>query len=250
MPLWSTWLKERPYDLIVVAFIITLLISAISRTIKEKTNKSLLWANWLMIFVLVLSLQPIYNAIDPLLGGHNIVNLAQRIATGLAGVAVTKSLAQMCMAYLQETKKPLCTHWIWNLVIIAGSVIAFIAMGANHQSSRGLDYYSHQSLTYTSYQLFTFLGLIMGIPYLVPRLTLIFKRTTTTLRKAQTALFIASYMLSPVAIIFYALTPLGNYIIPLREIIVYAVPITLTAALMLAIQKPQIYLPIKKINKP
>lgn len=227
-----------------------LLISAISRATREKTNRSLLWANWLIACVLVLSLQPIYNTIDPLLGGHNIVNLAQRIATGLAGVAVTKSLVQMSMSYLHETKKPFCSHWAWNLIIIAGSITAFIAMGASHQSSRGLDHYSHQTIAYSAYQLFTFLGLIMGIPYLVPRLGTIFKRTTSNLRKTQTALFITSYILSPVAIIFYALTPLGTHIIPIRETIVFAVPITLTAAFMLAIKKPHLFLATKKINNP
>ncbi|MFJ3032670.1 hypothetical protein ACIP5Z_11370 [Rothia terrae] len=236
MPLWSTWLEQRPYDLVVVFVIVLLVVSAYGRTGQQKTSKILLASNWAVISLLVLSLQPIYMFVDPLLGGRNFVNLLQRIALNAAGFGVTVSLTRMTRAYFQEEIKPLCAHWIWLPISVIGLGVSFVLMGANYGTSRGLDDYSSHLIAYPAYQFFSLLGLMIGVPYLVPRLYKIVKTTTLQKRRLQTSLFLVSYALSPLAILCYLLTPVSGVFLATREFCVYATFIALTTAFMLAMQ--------------
>lgn len=239
MQWWNTWLSQRPYDLVVILVILLLLTSAYGRSGAEKTNKALLLANWLVVALLTLSLMPVYMFLDPLLGGHNIVNLLQRIALSIAGLSVTISLTQSVrtVSTYKKDKRPLCSYWNWVWVCVAGLITSFFGMGAQHATSRGLVGYDNHLIAYPAYQAFSLLGLLIGIPYLAPRLWEISKTAKKKRIRIQMRLFLISYALAPMVVLLFILSPLGMVFIGLREIFIYTILLTLTAAFMLAVRE-------------
>lgn len=239
MQWWNTWLSQRPYDLVVILVILLLLTSAYGRSGAKKTNKALLLANWLVVTLLTLSLMPIYMFLDPLLGGHNLVNLLQRIALSIAGLSVTISLTQSVgtVSTYKSDKRPLCSYWSWAWVCVAGLIASFFGMGAQHATSRGLVGYDNHLIAYPAYQTFSLLGLLIGIPYLVPRLLEIGKIAKKKRIRIQMRLFLISYLLTPMVVILYIVSPLGMVFIGLREVCIYTIFLTLTVAFMLAVRE-------------
>ncbi|WP_237189249.1 hypothetical protein [Rothia nasimurium] len=235
MSFWTFWGDFGVIDAVVIAVIALLALSAVERTrsLKVKTNKQLLTANWAVVVALFLSLEPVYERLDPLLGGHNFTNLFQRALIAYAGYAVTYSLAEMARRVLKEKEKPACMCRNWFYLSIAGTVIAFIWMGAAAHTSRGLEGYAGEYLAYTLYQVSTLFGLLVGARYLIPRLWRIAQGTTDLRTKLQLRIFIASYFGAGAAALFFALSPISPVMIGLREFFIYATFASLAVGFML-----------------
>lgn len=235
MSFWTFWGSFRPFEIVVIAVIGLLAVSAIERTrsIKLNTNRRLLTANWFVVIALTLSLKPIYEAVDPLLGGHNYTNLIQRSLIAYAGYAVTYSLAEMARKIFQEERSPSCMHRKWFLFSLAGTLIAFVWMGASAHTSRGLDGYASEYFAYTLYQCSTLIALLAGSRYLLPRLWRIAQDSSDARLRIQIRTFLASYLCAIGTVLFYLLTPISPLVIGVREVFVYATVITLAAGFMM-----------------
>lgn len=235
MSFWTFWDDFRPFEAVVISVIALLALSAIerTRTLKLKTNKHLLVANWSVVIALILSLKPVYEALDPLLGGHNFTNLLQRALIAYAGYAVTYSLAEMARRVFKEEKKPVCMCRTWLFISLAGTVIAFIWMGAADHTSRGLEGYAGHYLAYTFYQCSTLIGLLAGSRYLVPRLWKITQMSDDIRVKVQLRIFIASYFGAAASALLFVLTPISPVVVGLREFFIYGTFTALAAGFMM-----------------
>lgn len=221
----------RPVEVLVIGVIAILFISAIGRTqtLSMKTNIQLLVANWFVVIALVLSLKPVYEAVDPLAGGHNYTNLLQRVLIAYAGYAVTYSLAEVAWRLDKENKRPACMSIKWFYLSLAGTVVTFWWMGAAARTSRGLEGFAENYLAYTIYQCSLLIGLLAGAHYLVPRLWEIAKSTEDRRFKIQLHIFNTSYLCAAASVLLFILTPLSPVIVMLREFFIYATFTSLAA---------------------
>lgn len=233
MPSLKIWVNDRPLEAIVLICIIALVWSAIERMRTPGTNRHLLVANWSAVTALSLSLQPVYQFIDPLLGGVNITNLLAHLAVCFAGFSVTFSLARTAASFFKE-QSPGVARPMWLVVSALGLVLTFILMGAYQGTNRGLVGYSDSYLAYTTYQCLTLSGLFIGAPYLLPRLLQMASKAGEITLKLQLRIFFASYISAILAAIFFVLTPISEAIINLREACIYTTFLLLTVAFMVA----------------
>lgn len=229
---WS-WDSFSPLDLVVLAVTLLLAASAIARSRTPGTNRMLLAANWAVVISLSISLTPVYSTIDPMLGGHNYINILQRLFVAYAGYAVTYSLAQTAMKVLREEKRPFCMSKLWIAISAAGIGIAFVGMEAARFSSRGLNAYAHDYVFFTLYQCSTLAGLLAGTVYLLPRLKTIISSTDSAPMKMQLRIFLLSYITASATAILFVLTPLSPLIVPLREGLIYFTFASLAAGFMI-----------------
>lgn len=225
----------RPVEVLVVAVIVILFVSAIerTRTLSLKTNMQLLIGNWFVVIALVLSLKYVYETVDPLVGGHNYTNLLQRVLIAYAGYAVTYSLAEVAWRIFQENKQPACMSRKWFYLSLVGTAVTFWWMGADARTSRGLEGYADNYLAYTIYQCSLLIGLLAGAHYLVPRLWKIAESTEDRRFKIQLHTFNISYLCAATSVLLFVLTPISPAVIAFREFFIYATFTSLAAGFMM-----------------
>lgn len=233
MPSLKIWVNDRPLEAVVIFCIIALVWSAVERMRTPGTNRHLLVANWSVIIALLLSLQPVYQFIDLLLGGMNITNLLAHLAVCFAGFAVTFSLARTAACFFKE-QSPGVARPLWLVISALGLVLTFISMGAYHGTNRGLVGYSDSYVAYTAYQCFTLSGLFIGAPYLLPRLLQMANKAEELTLKLQLRIFFASYISAILAATFFVLTPFSEAVVNLREVCIYTTFLLLTVAFIVA----------------
>lgn len=231
----QNWVETRPYDLVVVLILIGLLICIYKRLASGSKNKGILAAHIFLVFGLTCSLYPVYITLDPLLGGHNILNLFQRLGIGVSGWIVTRSLSRLLTTPEQNIPNPKVGSYGWLVLIVLGLVGSFIGMNAD-ETSRGLDSYSTTTIYYLMYQIFTLLGFVIGAPYIIPRLKKQVKRLHSKYLKLQSQLFVLSYASSIICTILYVATWISTSFVPLREVFVYLTVIAFVGAFFLAVK--------------
>lgn len=232
------WLSERPYDLVVIVILVGLLGCIVQRVCRGIANVDIFLAHVFVAFGLTCSLYPVYNYLDPLLGGHNILNLFERLGIGVSMWLVTRALSTIFSSLLREEKAPHCGSRGWLLVIVLGLIGSFIGMDAQW-SSRGLDSYASHNPFYLLYQFFTILGFLAGAPYLVPRLWARYKRSVSRYLRWQSAAFIVGYVGSVISMVLYLLAWVSPVFVPSREIAVYVSIVAFIVAFFMVIKEKE-----------
>lgn len=233
MSFWTYWGSFRPIEAVVISVMLLLALSAVERSRTSRTNKYLLTANWSVVIALFLSLKPIYEMADPLIGGHNFTNLLQRALVAYAGFAVTYSLAQMTRKIFKEEERPLCMSRVWLVLSLVGIAASFVAMGAAESTSRGLAGYSGHYIAFTLYQCSTLIGLLAGSHYLVPRLWRIAGDSDDAKLKMELRIFVASYLSAAMAALLFVLSPVSPVVVGFREFFIYLTFASLAVGFML-----------------
>lgn len=233
-----TWLSERPYDLVVVVILLGLLACTIKRIQNGISNKGIFAAHIFLAFGLTCSLYPVYTFLDPLMGGHNILNLFQRLGIGICGWLITRSLSKIFAFMRGEKRTPTCGSVGWLVAIVSGLIGSFIAMSTD-ESSRGLDSYSTQTIFYLLYQIFTLLGFVVGATYLIPRLRKQLKRFGSKYLRWQTTAFLVGYVSSIICPLMYILAWFSGAFVPIREVFVYLTVVAFIVAFFMAMKEKE-----------
>lgn len=185
-------------------------------------------AHVLTVVIMSSSQSWIYEPLDRVFGGRNVVNLIAHLAL----IGVTWISAALLIPALRGRSGTL-PRWSWMPVAasMVGAVSTFIALGTQH-TSRGLDAYDSEIL-YGFYWCFTLMGIWFPSPWLVPRLWA--RRATSGPRiRASFLLFAVSYALSiPCTLSFFLVAWRSDWIL-LREALVLGMGATLVAGYLVA----------------
>lgn len=211
-------------DVAAILMAVVLAANAIWRIRRCQLNSiGLLRANIAMAVVMVLSVSPVFNMLDPLLGGRSILNCVSHIFMIYVGWQIAGSMAQFLQPFDGLKAQPaLIRAWVPVLASV-GTVGSFILL--NPTSSRGLDAYDHHP-AFVTYWAFTLLPLVLSAFHLLPRMVRLAPMVVRA--KKLTAISMSLLWLSLVgvllSVLLYALTALDQSLWSVRE-----TAVTLTA---------------------
>lgn len=221
-------------DFAAILMAVILAANAIWRIRRCQLNSSgLLRANIAMAVVMVLSVSPVYNVLDPLMGGRSFLNCVSHLFMIYVGWQIADSMAQFLQPFDRLSTQPaLIRAWVPALASV-GTVGSYILL--NPTSSRGLDAYDHHP-AFVTYWVFTLLPLVLGAFHLLPRMVrlapMVFKV------KAFTAISMSLLWLSLVgvliSVLLYALTALEQSLWGIREAVVTLTALSFAVGFLMA----------------
>lgn len=217
-------------DIVAVIFMTALGVSLLVRlsVVGRKPSKTLLWAQVVAIGTLVLSLSPVFPAIDPLFGGRSYLNLVSHLSLVVVYALYGRAIALPLLG-AQRVPFPL-TYAAYGISAI-GTVVCFFALDVT-MSSRGLDDYA-TSPWWLGYWIFSTMGLWFAAFTMTRLLRSVGAHPLFRPLRASYRFMALGYLMSVIMLAGYVATWIWPGLITVREIFVSATQLCLVMSLIL-----------------
>ncbi|MBN6754277.1 hypothetical protein JRG18_12225 [Kocuria palustris] len=167
------------------------------------------------IALIALSQSWIFDPLDAALGGTSLVNLLSHCCMVIVLWTVTTMIAG---PLLDDDEDPRVLRGAVLTIALVGTIVAFAVLSPE-ESSRGLDNYDHRP-AYVAYQVFSLMPLWAPAFWMIPRLLHALGGGPFHRLQATYIAFLIAYSASVLCVLSYAAAAAGEWILPLRELLV------------------------------
>lgn len=217
-------------DIVAVVFMTALGVSLLVRlsVAGRRPGKTLLWAQVVAIGTLILSLSPVFPAIDPLFGGQSYLNLISHLSLVIVYALYGRAIA---LPLLGTQRVPFPLTYAAYAISAVGTIVCFFALDVT-MSSRGLDDYA-ASPWWLAYWVFSTMGLWFAAFTMIRLLRSVGVHPVFRPLKASYRFMALGYLMSVIMLAGYVAAWVWPSLIPVREGFVSATQLCLVMSLIL-----------------